>query len=101
MIEQRRREIGIRKVFGGSVSQIVNLLLKKFLRLVVIAGVIASPIAWYFMDRALNSFAYRISISWIYFAVAIVVALFIASITIIYHAVRAANSDPVESLRYE
>lgn len=101
MIEKRRREIGIRKVFGGSVTQIVSLIMKNFMRLIILAGIIATPIAWYFMDRALDSFAYRIPISWVYFAESIVLALLIATITIVYHAMKAARSNPVDSLRYE
>ena len=101
MIEQRRKEIGVRKVFGGSISQIVGLLLKNFMKLVIVAGVIATPIAWIFMEKALDSFAYRIPISWIYFAESIILALVIALITIVFHAVKAARSNPVNTLRYE
>jgi putative ABC transport system permease protein len=101
MIEQRKKEISVRKVFGGSVSQIVNLLVKNFMRLVIIAGIIATPLAWALMDRALDSFAYRIPISWKYFVESVTLAIIIALITIIYHAVRAARTNPVNTLRYE
>ena len=101
MIERRRREIGVRKVFGGSVTQIVSMLVKNFMRLIILAGIIATPIAWNFMDKALDSFAYRIPISWKYFIGSIVLAIIIALITIVYHAVRAASTNPVNSLRYE
>ena len=67
MIERKTKEIGIRKVFGGSVLQIVSHLLKSFVVLILIAGFIATPIAWYLMSEALTNFAYRISISWFYF----------------------------------
>lgn len=101
MVERMRREIGVRKVFGGSVSQIILLLINNFLKLILIAGIIATPIAWFFMDKALESFAYHVHISWKYFVVSIVAALVVAVITIIYHALKAATSDPVKTLRYE
>ena len=101
MIERKNREIGIRKVFGGSVTQIITYLIKSFIRLVLIAGVIAMPIGWYFMTEALDTFAYHITITWLYFVEAIFLALIIALLTIIYHAFRAATSNPVETLRYE
>jgi len=101
MIERKNREIGIRKVFGGTVSQIVILLVNYFLKLILIAGLIAMPLGWYFMTKALDTFAYHIAITWIYFAVSIIVALIVALITIIFHAIRAANADPIKTLRYE
>jgi len=101
IVERKNREIGIRKVFGGSVVQIVKLILSNFIILIIIAGMIATPIAWYLMNQALDSFAYHISITWIYFAEAILIALLVAVITIIYHALKAATSNPVETLRYE
>ena len=69
--------------------------------LVLIAGVIAMPIGWYFMTEALDTFAYHITITWLYFVEAILLAVIIALLTIIYHAFRAATSNPVETLRYE
>ena len=101
IVEQRTKEIGIRKVMGSKTSQIVSLLTKNFIKLVLIAGIIASPIAWYFMDKALQNFAYRINISWYYFVIAIVVALIIAILTILYHALKTANKNPVDALKYE
>ena len=101
IIERKNREIGIRKVFGGSVLQIVKLLVSNFVILVLIAGFIATPIAWYLMDMALDSFAYHISITWIYVFEAIFLAVIIAALTIIYHALKAAIANPVETLRYE
>ena len=101
MIERKTKEIGIRKVFGGSVRQIVTYLLKNFVGLILIAGLIATPIAWYLMSEALTNFAYRINISWLYFFEAISAALVVALLTITFHAVKAANADPVDSLRYE
>jgi putative ABC transport system permease protein len=101
IVERKNREIGIRKVFGGSVGQIVKLLVSNFLILVLAAGIIATPIAWYLMDIALESFAYHITISWYYAVQAILAAVIIACLTIIYHALKAATADPIETLRYE
>jgi len=100
-VERRNREIGIRKVFGGSISQILQLVTINFVRLILIAGLVATPVAYYLMSRALESFAYHISIGWKYFAISILGALLVAVVTIIYHAFKAATSDPVDVLRYE
>jgi putative ABC transport system permease protein len=99
--EQRRKEIGIRKVLGASVNNIINMLSADFLKLVMIASVIAFPIAWYFMNQWLMNFAYRVNISWWVFAIAAVVALLIALVTVCIQAVKAAVSNPVKSLRSE
>ncbi|MPR34821.1 ABC transporter permease [Salmonirosea aquatica] len=99
--QQRTKEIGIRKVLGASVSSIMALLSKDFLKLVLIALVIASPIAWYFMDQWLTDFAYHVDISWWVFALAGLLAVGIALITVGYQSVRAALMNPVESLRSE
>ncbi|MCK4665033.1 MAG: ABC transporter permease [Bacteroidales bacterium] len=101
IIQQKRKEIGIRKVLGSSASQLVVLLTKNFMKLVIIAAFIALPIGWYFMDDLLNNFAYRTGISWYIYAIAILVTIFIASFTIIYHALRSANSNPVDAIKYE
>jgi putative ABC transport system permease protein len=98
--EQRTKEIGIRKVLGASVQGLVGLLSKDFMKLVGIAFIIAAPLAWWAMNRWLSDFAYRIPhISWWIFALAGLLALFIALITISFQAVRAALSNPVKSLR--
>ncbi|HEY6899944.1 MAG TPA: ABC transporter permease [Puia sp.] len=99
--EQRTREIGIRKVLGASVSGIVSLLSKDFLRLVLIAAVIAGPLAWWAMHHWLQDFAYRISIGWEVFAIAAVLAAGIALVTVSFQAVKAALTNPVKSLRSE
>jgi len=99
--EQRTKEIGIRKVLGASAVNVVGLLSKDFLKLVAIAIIVASPIAWYVMNKWLQDFAYRISIGWWTFLIAAALALIIAFITIGFQAFRAANNNPVKSLRSE
>jgi putative ABC transport system permease protein len=99
--QRRTKEIGIRKVLGASVANIATMLSKDFVILIIISIVIASPIAYYFMDRWLQDFAYRITISWWVFAAAGLSAIFIGMITVSYQAVRAAIADPVRSLRNE
>ena len=100
-ISQRIKEIGIRKVLGASVPQIVAMMSKDFLRLVAIAAIIAFPVAWWAMHNWLQDFAYRISMAWWIFLVAGVVAALIALITISFQAVKAGLSNPVKSLRSE
>ena len=101
MAENRIKEIGIRKVLGASVSAITALLSKDFLKLVMVAIVLAIPVSWYFMTRWLEEFEYRISISWWVFVLAGILALAIALITVSYQAIRAAVVNPVNSLRNE
>ncbi|MDX1942644.1 MAG: ABC transporter permease [Saprospiraceae bacterium] len=99
--ERRTKEIGIRKVLGANVQSVVTLLSKDFLLLVGIATLIAAPIAWYFMNQWLQGFAYRIPVQWWVFAIAGVLALAIALLTISFQAIRAAVANPVESLKNE
>ncbi len=99
--EQRIKEIGVRKVLGASVTSIVALLSKDFLKLVGIAIIIASPIAWFVMNKWLQSFAYRSAISWTVFVITTLVALLIAMVTIGFQAIRAAVANPAKSLRTE
>jgi putative ABC transport system permease protein len=99
--EQRIKEIGVRKVLGASVTGIVGLLSKDFLKLVIIAIVIATPLAWYVMHSWLQDFAYRITLSWWIFLLAGIIAAVIAFVTISFQAIRAANANPVKSLRTE
>jgi putative ABC transport system permease protein len=98
---QRTKEIGIRKVLGASVRGIVGLLSSEFVKLVVIALMIASPIAWWAMDKWLQDFAYRIHIEWWMFGITGLAAVVIALVTISFQAIKAALANPVKSLRSE
>lgn len=99
--EQRVKEIGIRKVLGASVGHIAGMLSKDFLKLVLLSSAISFPLAWWAMHKWLQDFAYRVSISWWVFAVAGLLALFIALATISFQAIKAALANPVKSLRTE
>ena len=100
-LERRVKEIGIRKVLGASVRGIVTKLSKDFVKLVLVANVIAWPVAWYVMNRWLQDFAYRIDISWWVFTLAAGLALAIALLTVSTQAIRAALANPIEALKYE
>lgn len=99
--EQRVKEIGVRKVLGASVASIVSLLSKDFVKLVLIAIVIASPIAWYVMNQWLQNFAYKIDIDWWVFAFAGLLSLAVALLTISYQSIKAGLMNPVKSLKSE
>ena len=99
--EQRTKELGIRKVLGASPVTLFNLLSKEFLQLVLIALVIASPLAWLAMNNWLQNYAYKIAISWWMFVIAGIAAMIIALITVSLQAIKAALANPVKALRTE
>lgn len=101
MAEQRIKEIGIRKVLGASVSNITTMLSRDFLKLVLVAALIAFPLAWFVMNKWLEDFAYRIQIGWWIFLAAGVLAVLIALVTVSFQAIKAATANPVKSLRSE
>jgi putative ABC transport system permease protein len=98
---QRKKEIGIRKVNGATITQILSLLNKDFVKWVGLAFIIAVPISWYAMNKWLEGFAYKTTISWWIFALAGLIALVIALLTVSWQSFRAALTNPVESLRDE
>ncbi len=99
--DQKTKEIGIRKVLGASVVKLVKNLNKSFLKWVLIANLVAWPVAWFAMNRWLENFAYRIGLSWWMFVLAAVLAVVIALITVSFQTVKAALKNPIDSLRYE
>ncbi len=99
--EQRTKEIGVRKVLGASVSELLVLLSKEFIKWVLLANIIAWPIAWYAMNKWLQNFAYRVNIGIWIFILSASLALIIALVTVSYQSIKAAVANPVESLRYE
>lgn len=101
MAENRIKEIGVRKVLGASVTSITALLSKDFLVLVIIALVIASPVAWYAMHTWLRGYSYRVAIGWEVFALAGLLSIIIAFATVSYQSIKAAIANPVKSLRTE
>jgi len=101
MIEKRTKEIGIRKTLGANIGELVRLLSWDFLKLVLIANLLAWPVAWYFMNGWLENFAYHISVSWVYFAVTGVTVMLVAFLTVAWHSINTARMNPVKSLRYE
>jgi putative ABC transport system permease protein len=101
MAEQRTKEIGVRKVLGATIGNIATMLSGDFLKLVAISAVFAFPIAWWFMHKWLDDFAYRIHIGWWVFILAGVIASLIALVTVSFQAIKAAIANPVKSLRAE
>ncbi len=101
MTERRTREIGIRKVLGASISGVVSLLSREFMMLVLVANLVAWPVAYYAMNRWLENFAYRVTIGWEFFALVGLATLALAVATVSYQAIRAARANPVDALKYE
>jgi ABC-type antimicrobial peptide transport system permease subunit len=101
MAVQRIKEVGIRKVLGASVNAVIYLFTREFIILISIAFVIAGFIAWYFMNKWLQGYAYRITINWLIFVLAAFISFFIALATVSFQAIKAAISNPIKSLRNE
>jgi putative ABC transport system permease protein len=101
MTERRTKEIGIRRVLGAKVSLIILLLTKEFAKWVIIANLIAWPVAYFTVKQWLKGFAYRIDLGWEIFVFSAITALVIAVATVSYQAIKAAISNPVNALRYE
>ena len=101
IIQQRTKEIGIRKVLGAEATSIIALLSKDFLKLILLATLIAVPISWFAMDKWLQDFAYRVDLSWWIFAIAGIAVMAIAFFTISFQSVKVALMNPVDSLKRE
>ena len=101
VLDQRTKEIGVRRVNGAKISEVMVMLNKDFVKWITIAFVIATPIAWYAMNRWLENFAYKTELSWWIFALAGLMALAIALLTVSWQSWKAATRNPVEALRYE
>jgi putative ABC transport system permease protein len=99
--EKRKKEIGVRKVMGASTMGILTLVSKDFVRLIIISIVIAMPLAWYFANNWLKSYAYQTNLSWWIFAISGILLILIAVITVGYQAFKAATANPVDSLKSE
>lgn len=101
MTEKRIKEIGIRKAMGSTSSEIAYILSKDFIKLVIIAIVVAIPVSWYLINKWLQDYAYKTDLSWWVFALAAVLAIAIALLTTSFQAIKAANTNPAQTLRYE
>ncbi len=101
LTSRRRKEIGVRKVLGATMPQIMAMLSKEFIKGVAVAILIACPVAFYFLNQWLRTFAYRVPIGIGIFVLSSLLALLLALATVGYHTVRAARANPVESIRYE
>ena len=101
MAEQRTKEIGVRKANGANIKDIILLFSKEFIQLIIISGIIAVPLSYYFLSKWLQNFAYPTNLSWWIFAVSIVIAIIVSSLSVFYRAYKAASQNPVVALRYE
>ena len=98
-MEQNRKSVAIRKVMGASVSSIMYMMSKDFLKLVLIGMLVASPVAYYAMNKWLQGFAYSVGFGWLVFLYAAIVAVLVAFATVSYHSLKAATTNPVNSLK--
>ena len=101
MIQQKTKEIGVRKVLGASVANISFILSKDFLQLIGLAFLIAAPVAGYIMNKWLQDFAYRTSISWWVFGIAVALAVLVTAVAVGFQTIKAAIANPIKSLRTE
>ncbi|MCK5168815.1 MAG: FtsX-like permease family protein, partial [Bacteroidales bacterium] len=101
MAEQRTKEIGVRKANGAKIRDIISLFSKEFIQLILISGIIAIPLSYYILSKWLQNFAYATTLSWWVFAVSIVIAIIISSLSVFYRAFKSAAQNPVDALRYE
>jgi len=101
MAQRRTKEIGVRKILGSSVKNIVLMLSMDFTKLVIISNIIALPISWIIMDKWLQGFAYKTNISWTVFAISVIISLLVAILSVVFQGLKAATNNPIESLRYE
>ena len=101
MTEQKKKEIGVRKVLGASISAVLKLLGRQFIKWVLLANIIVIPVSYSILDKWLADYAVRIEITLFPFAIAVAVSLFLAVITVSYHVIKAALSNPIEALKYE
>ncbi len=99
--QQKTREIGIRKVLGASLKGLIMLLMHQFVRWVLLANIIAWPIAWYVMQKWLQNYAYSIKLNPAFFIFTGIITLLIAALTVLFQSIKAATSNPVEALKYE
>jgi putative ABC transport system permease protein len=100
MLEQQTREIGVRKVFGATAPNISLMFIGRFMRWVIIANIIGWPIAWYVMDNWLQNFQYRVALTWWVFIAAAMITVFVALLTTLYESLKAAQSNPIKTLRH-
>lgn len=100
-IQQRTKEIGVRKVLGASVFSIIKITSREFALLVLLAAIIGSPVAWYLMDLWLDDFAFRVSVTMMIPLISTLIAVLVAVMTVAYHALRASTTNPVKALKYE
>jgi putative ABC transport system permease protein len=98
---ERRKEIGIRRVLGASISGIISMLSSEYTKWILLSNIIAWPLAWYMMDKWLMNFTYRIDIGWQVFILSGLIALLIAQLTVITQTVRVAVSNPIDAIKYE